>query len=140
MPCKNATSATNYYSICGRGLHGGKPSHGTCVRCEHNTDRAWHEEQVRVMLTVNQQPIVVPPQAAPVTILPMPRDRWPLWAKGVALRATPEDTGIGDVVERLAIKSKAKNIVEFAKAMGLPDCGCADRKLRWNQEYPLTGK
>lgn len=73
-----------------------------------------------------------PPPAQPV-----PREKWPLWAKGLARLATSEDAGIGDVVERLARASGAKSLVEFAKSLGAPDCGCADRKATWNAEFPL---
>ena len=57
MPCKNAQSTTPTLSVCGLGLYGGRPSHGTCVKCERNTDRQWHEKQVAVMLTVSARPV-----------------------------------------------------------------------------------
>ena len=137
MPCKHAQSSAPTYSVCGLKLYGGKPSHGTCVRCEHNTDRAWHEKQVQVMLTVGAPPIR--PSIAPQTpVAAIPRAEWPMWAKGLAVLAKPEDKGIGDTVERLAKVAGAKSLVEFAKDKGLPDCGCADRKARWNQQYPMT--
>jgi hypothetical protein len=33
MTCLHIQSATREYNICGLGLYGGKPSHGTCNRC-----------------------------------------------------------------------------------------------------------
>ena len=132
MPCKNAQSTTPTLSVCGLGLYGGRPSHGTCVRCEHNTDRAWHEKQVQVMLTIgatNARPSIAP--RSPVQ--PVPRDKWPIGVKLIAEARKPGDTGVGDTVHRLI--PKADELIAWMKRIGI-DCGCADRRAALNQRFP----
>lgn len=134
MPCKHAQSATAIYSVCGLGLYGGKPSHGTCVRCEHNTDRAWHEKQVQVMLTIgatNARPSIAP--QSPVQ--PVPRDKWPIGVKLIAEARKPGDTGVGDIVARKLGKT-GEAFKAFMKSIGI-DCGCQQRQEWLNQRYPL---
>ncbi len=140
MPCKNALSASETYSLCVLNLYGGKPSHGTCAQCEKCTDPEWHRQKVAEMLAKQPPPPVSSIVVPTVDILPVPKPQWPLWTATIALLATPEDAGIGDTVERLAKRAGAKSLVEWTKEHGLPDCGCADRKRRWNQQYPYQAK
>jgi hypothetical protein len=111
---------------CALGLYGGRPSVGTCGVCREHDDGLGNR---------TRPPLPEPAPAPPFQ--PVPRDQWPIWADSLAKLAVESDTGIGDVVERLARRTLAKSVVEFAKKMGLPDCGCADRRVRWNAEYPL---
>ncbi len=74
---------------------------------------------------------------APIPILPIPRDQWPMWAKALANRSRPEDKGVGDVAARFigderSEKFKAWYLVTFGKP-----CGCNGRQRQWNLKYPL---
>ena len=65
------------------------------------------------------------------------RPEWPLVLQPMKLLAKPEDTGLGDIVERLigpigGEAFKAWYLKTFGKA-----CGCEMRKESWNRRYPL---
>lgn len=137
MPCKHARDSTMTYSLCVLNLYGGRPSHGTCARCDKCTEPGWHRQKVQEMLIRQPQAAILRAAVTQAAIQPVPCPEWPLWAKGVALLAVEADAGIGDTAERLAKAAGAKSLVEWAKNKGLPDCGCADRKKRWNQQYPF---
>ncbi len=70
-------------------------------------------------------------------VKPIPRDQWPLWAKGLAKFAAPEDKGIGDVAARMigaenSAKFKAWHLATFGRP-----CGCNGRRHGLNIKYPL---
>ncbi len=71
---------------------------------------------------------------------PISRDQWPMWAKVLAGKSTPEDKGIGDVVAR-TIGPEASGAFKafYEMTFGKP-CGCNGRQKRWNIEYPLNLK
>ncbi len=67
----------------------------------------------------------------------IPRDAWPVWAKGFAWLARSQDKGIGDVVARVigdenSDKFKAWHRMTFGKP-----CNCTARQATWNAMYPL---
>ncbi len=65
---------------------------------------------------------------------------WPLWAKALKQLATPQDKGIGDVVERtIGNENSAKFKAWHLATFGRP-CGCNGRQNLWNQKYPLNLK
>ena len=130
MPCEHAQSTTNIFSVCGLKLHGGKPSHGTCVRCEHNTDPAWHANKIKEMLESQPKTVPIAPQTP---IQPISRDKWPIGVKLIAEARKPGDTGVGDTVHRLI--PKADELIAWMKRIGI-DCGCADRRASLNQRFP----
>jgi hypothetical protein len=66
---------------------------------------------------------------------PIPRDKWPAWAKLVATRAEPADVGVGATIERLAGSAGVAFKVMYKTLTG-EDCGCAGRRERWNATYP----
>ncbi len=75
-----------------------------------------------------------------ITIKPIPREQWPIWAKALAQFSKSEDKGIGDVVARMigdekSEKFKAWYLVTFGKP-----CGCNGRQKQWNTKYPLNLK
>ncbi len=66
----------------------------------------------------------------------VPKDKWPSWAKAMALVKNAEDTGVGDTVARLIGPAtsdafKRWHFVVFGRA-----CGCAERQKLWNTTYP----
>ncbi len=70
----------------------------------------------------------------------LPHDQWPIWAKALSKRATPEDKGIGDVVAR-TIGPEASGAFKafYEMTFGKP-CGCNGRQKLWNTKYPLNSK
>lgn len=68
---------------------------------------------------------------------PVPHEKWPAWAKGVATLCCADDIGVGDTVKnRLGVLGAA--FKAWAKAAGIP-CGCAKRQALWNVLYPYNG-
>ncbi len=67
----------------------------------------------------------------------VPREDWPVWAKALAMRAKPEDKGIGDVIHRTIGAENSEAFRKWFKATTGKDCGCTGRQRRWNIEYPL---
>ncbi len=84
----------------------------------------------------------LPPFGNPVPIrdAAIPRDQWPMWAKALSQRATPQDKGIGDVVAR-TIGPEASGAFKafYEMTFGKP-CGCDGRQKLWNTKYPLNLK
>jgi hypothetical protein len=70
----------------------------------------------------------------------VPRDKWPLWAKGVALARGGQDKGVGDTVERAVGPVGGEAFKQwYLNTFGKP-CGCDGRKESWNTLYPYDGK
>ncbi len=72
-----------------------------------------------------------------VPIQSIPRKDWPLWAKGLAMIAKPEDKGIGDVVARTIGAENSEAFKKWFKATTGKDCGCTGRQAQYNLQYPL---
>ncbi len=132
MACKHLTiipdASPSVAGRCGIGEGGGIPTHGFCRRCPKNTDPV--KQPTRT--TVTRVPVAT---SVSTHIASIPRDKWPAWATGMALAAIPEDVGIGDVVHRLA--GPANKITDWLKEKGIADCGCGNRRIKWNLLYPL---
>ncbi len=73
----------------------------------------------------------------PKLIQPIPRKDWPLWAKGLAMLAKPEDKGVGDILARTIGAENSEAFKKWFKATTGKDCGCTGRHRRLNIEYPL---
>ncbi len=70
--------------------------------------------------------------------LPVPRSRWPLWVKTMALLSTRDDKGIGDTFARIVGPIGGNAFKEWhLNATGKP-CGCSEDQEAWNIKYPLT--
>lgn len=54
---------------------------------------------------------------------------WVRWLR------TPEDTGVGDTVERLLAKAGGRKIKKMLERIGV-GCGCTDRQAALNRKYP----
>lgn len=60
----------------------------------------------------------------------------PRWAKLVERWfRRPGDVGVGDSFEHMAEAFGADRVAKFVKRWGI-DCGCGDRKAKWNRLYP----
>lgn len=57
------------------------------------------------------------------------------WVRMVKLLRKPEDSGLGDTVQRIAAKFGGERFKAFAKRIGIP-CGCSDRQAEWNRLFP----
>jgi len=85
---------------------------------------------LKIVLKKRERPVPKPVQS-------IPTNEWPIWAKAISQFSTPNDKGIGDVVARMigdeaSAKFKAWHIATFGRP-----CNCANRKERWNRQYPL---
>lgn len=65
----------------------------------------------------------------------IPFEKWPAWAKGVALLKKDCDKGVGDTVERIIGKSNSAAYKAFYLATFKKSCGCSNRKAEWNVKY-----
>lgn len=70
--------------------------------------------------------------------IPVPEDKWPLWAKAIRHFAKPEDRGIGDVIRRNFGDENSERFKKWYKATFNKDCGCTGRQARWNRMYQLN--
>jgi hypothetical protein len=59
----------------------------------------------------------------------------PAWVRWVALLRRPEDTGLGDTVQRIAARFGGERFKAFAARIGIP-CGCTERQDDWNRQWP----
>lgn len=57
------------------------------------------------------------------------------WVRWVQMLRTPDDTGVGDTVQRIAAKFGGERFKSWAKRIGLP-CGCTERQAEWNRMFP----
>jgi hypothetical protein len=106
---------------CGVGRYGGRPSLGVCGICPANTRRGeWPGALVQV---------AVDPR--------VPLERWPRWAKLLALMAEREDVGVGDTVHRV-IGPFGEGWQEYQRWRGRSCSACAARWRQWNTLYPYA--
>jgi hypothetical protein len=79
------------------------------------------------------------PEATPTPVpgvQPIPFEQWPLAIKELSKLATPEDQGIGDIIERMVRRiggSAFKSLYNLATGH---DCGCCGRQQALNRKYP----
>ena len=66
--------------------------------------------------------------------IPLPRHKWPAWASAIARFSKPQDSGVGDTVQRIAAKFGGELFKAFSSSIGMP-CGCTDRQKDWNTRY-----
>ena len=137
MPCKFAVACNDAMCACEKGLFGGKPSHGTCVRCVLNTDRPYHEKMVAVMLEISakRNPQRVQQPKPGFGVMPIPYDDWGVFLRGLSRNRKPGESGLGDTIHRLIPKSD--ELIAKLKSWGI-DCGCANRRAWLNARYPYA--
>jgi hypothetical protein len=112
------------------------PNAGWCQR--HRMDKPLHlhklcqsREDYRALWDRKaQQPATDKPQT------PKPQQT-PSWVGIVSYFRTPEDTGVGDTVQRYAAMLGGEQFKVWAKKLGMP-CGCTTRQKEWNLRYPYT--
>ena len=66
----------------------------------------------------------------------VPRSDWPLWAQVLAMKAKPEDKGVGSTLERTLGPFGGDAFKRFYKEVMGADCGCSERAAAWDLIYP----
>lgn len=128
---------THLLSICHRCPERHRPCAGACPCKIDGADIIEHarEEQCpRGYYDGVPQPADSVPIPMARRIEPIPRGDWPLKFKMMGMAESHADAGVGDTVYRLAVIFGADWLTKKVKWLG--DCGCADRRKRWNQLYP----
>lgn len=76
--------------------------------------------------------------AQPVPPMPaaIPWKQWPPWTKALRVLRTSADSGLGDTVERIIGPAQSKAFREWYRLTFDAECGCAERKMKWNAMYP----
>ena len=62
-------------------------------------------------------------------------EKWPLWAKAMALMKKEEDKGVGDTVYRVIGLPASEAFKKWYARIFGKSCGCTQRQQRWNQQY-----
>ena len=65
-----------------------------------------------------------------------PVKQWPAWATAISLLKNDADKGVGDTVERIIGKAASATYKAWYKSVFGKSCGCGERKVRWNKDYP----
>lgn len=63
----------------------------------------------------------------------------PIWVNLIERFKSPEDTGIGDTVQRYAAMLGGEAFKAWSEKLGMP-CGCTQRQAEWNAKYPYTAQ
>lgn len=74
----------------------------------------------------------------PAPVVPVPLSEWPPWAWGFRLAKRRGDAGVGDTVQRLIGDENSEKFKRWYKGKFGKDCGCAGRRILWNQLYRYT--
>lgn len=90
------------------------------------------ERQLTALLPENFVTVVAPERSPAV-----PRDSWPIWAKGMALLAHDGDTGLGDIIARTIGPVGGDAFKAWYQKVFNRPCGCAERQESLNAQYPL---
>lgn len=66
----------------------------------------------------------------------VPREEWPLWAKGFALVKIDSDKGVGDTIERVVGSLGGEAVKRWHESIFGHPCNCTIRKAQFNLLYP----
>ena len=72
--------------------------------------------------------------------IPVPREEWPLWAKGIALIGSSEDKGVGDTIYRVIGDENSETFKTWYRKIFGKDCSCATRRWLWNELYSYAAE
>lgn len=76
--------------------------------------------------------VAIPPPAVAI-----PPEKWPKVIQYLARKAIPSDTGVGDVVQRMAARIGGEVFKQIMAKLGI-NCGCTDRQKWLNERFPLA--
>jgi hypothetical protein len=68
-------------------------------------------------------------------VLAVPESQWPFWAKAIARRRQPGDTGLGDTLERVLRRVAADQAAQVWERWAGKSCGCKNRQAWLNGKY-----
>lgn len=71
-------------------------------------------------------------------VLPVPREKWPAWAKVLALARANTDAGIGDTVVTVIGKSSSDAFKRWFETRFGKSCGCCERQAWLNRRFPYV--
>lgn len=63
-------------------------------------------------------------------------EKWPLWAKAMALMKKDGDEGVGDTVYRVIGSPASEAFKKWYVRIFGRSCGCSQRHLKWNDQFP----
>ena len=120
--CEAAPTIAMLLRHCADGHFGGKPTPDECSACTVRRPRDAKLPAVEFVTLRVKAPVAVP------------RAQWPWWAKRIAAKRADDDTGVGDTFKRWL--GKPGELIEATTEAAGVDCGCSDRRARWNALYP----
>lgn|SRR6185437_9686435 len=91
-----------------------------------------------VFLTQISGPATAGARVVTVEAKALPTEKWPLWAKAMALMKKKEDEGVGDTVHRVIGHPASEAFQKWYLRMFGKSCGCARRHREWNSKYPYA--
>ncbi len=68
----------------------------------------------------------------------IPREKWPMWARTMALLSRSGDTGLGDIIARTIGPIGGDAYKSWYQAIFHRPCGCTERQETLNAHYPLN--
>lgn len=71
----------------------------------------------------------------PIRTAEVPREEWPLWAKGFALVKSDSDKGVGDTIERVVGSFGGEAVKRWHESIFGHPCNCTIRKAQFNLLY-----
>jgi hypothetical protein len=90
-------------------------------------------EATRILDACSEPPKPQSQKAVPA----IPFGQWPIPFRFLATKAKPEETGLGDVIERLVGPIGGNTFKIWYKRITGKNCGCGQRKQKLNELYPL---
>lgn len=117
------------------------PAAGWCARHRVNKTENWHKLcqtslKFREMWDQGNGPgqnSDSPPTYKEPELPPLPPPKFIRW---ISRFRKSDDVGPGDTFERIAERFQGKHIVALMEKLGMEDCGCGERKKRWNRDWP----
>lgn len=73
-------------------------------------------------------------------VKPLPKPKWPTWAKLVACRRACNHEGVGDTVYYTIGEQNSETFKVWFYAVFRRECKCPERRARWNAEMPYDGQ
>jgi hypothetical protein len=71
-----------------------------------------------------------------IATIPVPREQWPGWAKGIAFFEDVKDKGIGDTVAEVIGPFTSSLFKKWHRMIFKTECNCPKRQAQWNAVYP----
>ena len=125
---------------CGAGVKTGRVSVGVCVhsrRAACVAGKAGCTAPGEAASGGEPAPVQMSARPTGEKIEALARDQWPAVARLLAGLATADDAGLGDTLYRAIGERNSERFSRTFKALMGYECGCASRRARMNERYPL---